>query len=199
MYVRCIKPALDWLVALGALLLLTPVWLVIALALVATTGGSPLFRQARIGYQGQLFYLLKFRSMTNACGPDGMLLPDAERTTPLGYWLRRMSLDELPQLINVLMGQMSLVGPRPLLAQYGPALAGHPRHRLRPGLTGWAQVHGRNALSWKEKFALDSWYVTHCCWRVDCQILWLTLPVLLDTSPPAQPLSSGDNPQTHIP
>ncbi|KAB7729407.1 sugar transferase [Rudanella paleaurantiibacter] len=187
------KPALDWLVAFLALLLLMPLLLAIALALVVTTGASPLFRQARIGLHGRIFYLLKFRSMTNARGPDGTLRPDSDRITPLGYWLRRTSLDELPQLMNVLMGQMSLVGPRPLLAEYDSAVGRYPRHQTRPGLTGWAQVHGRNALSWNEKFALDAWYVANRCFWVDCQILWRTLPVLLDTSPPAQRLLSDED------
>lgn len=121
--------------------------------------------------------MIKFRTMTNECGKDGKLLPDAERLTKFGHWLRSTSLDELPELWNVLRGDMSLVGPRPLLVQYLPlySLEQARRHELKPGLTGWAQINGRNALSWNEKFVLDIWYVDHRSAFLDLRILWMTV------------------------
>ena len=144
--------------------------------------GSPvLFRQVRPGFQGQPFQMVKFRSMTDARGPDGQLLPDAERLTPFGRFLRASSLDELPGLWNVLKGDMSLVGPRPLLMEYLPLYSPEQarRHNVRPGITGWAQVNGRNALSWDEKFKLDVWYVDNRSLRLDIKILWLTVRKVL--------------------
>lgn len=140
--------------------------------------GSPvLFRQQRPGLNGRPFQMLKFRTMTDARGPDGALLPDAERMTALGRWLRATSLDELPELWNVLRGEMSLVGPRPLLmeylALYTPEQA--RRHEVRPGITGWAQINGRNSIDWTQRFALDVWYVDHQSLALDLRILWLTL------------------------
>ena len=172
--------------ALSGLLLLAPLGLILALLLIGTTGQSPIFRQQRIGYRGRLFWLFKFRTMTNARNHDGNLLPDTGRITPVGRWLRRTSTDELPQLLNVLLGQMSLVGPRPLLAEYATQLINHERHSIRPGLTGWAQIHGRNHLNWDEKFGLDSWYTAHYSFSTDCRILWQTLFILIDNSPPAK-------------
>lgn len=160
-----------------------------ALVLGFVTRSNPIFRQQRIGYQGKLFWLYKFRTMTNTRDQAGNLLPDADRITPLGHWLRRTSLDELPQLLNVLLGDMSLVGPRPLLANHAPTLASHERHTMLPGLTGWAQIHGRNHLNWPEKFAMDCWYTAHCTFLIDCLILWRTPFVLIDTSPPAKPFT----------
>ena len=139
--------------------------------------GAPVFfRQQRPGLHGQPFQMVKFRTMTDARGPDGALLPDAERLTPFGRFLRSASLDELPELWNVLRGDMSLVGPRPLLMEYLPLYTPEQarRHAVRPGITGWAQVNGRNALSWEEKFALDVWYVDHQSLALDIRILWLT-------------------------
>lgn len=185
MYIHHIKPVIDRLLALIGLVILFPLLLLLALWLAVTTIGNPIFRQQRIGYQGRLFQLYKFRTMTNARNQRGDLLSDTARITPIGRWLRRTSIDELPQLLNVLRGDMSLIGPRPLLAEYASELSAHERHTVLPGITGWAQVHGRNHLSWDEKFALDSWYVAHCSFLVDCLILWRTLPVLVDTSPPA--------------
>ncbi|MCY7356423.1 MAG: sugar transferase [Rudanella sp.] len=183
------KPGLDRLVAFVGLFFLTPFFLLMALLLVFATGLNPVFRQQRIGCQGNLFWLYKFRTMTNTRDTIENLLPDADRITPIGRWLRRLSLDELPQLVNVLLGDMSLVGPRPLLAEYAPELAIHKRHTIKPGLTGWAQIHGRNHLSWPEKFGLDCWYTAHCTFSVDSLILWRTLFVLVDTSPPAKPIT----------
>ncbi len=140
--------------------------------------GSPVFfSQMRPGLHGSPFKMVKFRTMTSERGPDGELLPDAERLTGFGRWLRATSLDELPELWNVLRGEMSLVGPRPLLMQYlhlySPDQA--RRHEVRPGITGWAQVNGRNAISWEEKFKLDVWYVDHRSLWLDIKILWLTV------------------------
>lgn len=144
--------------------------------------GSPvLFTQVRPGLHGKPFRMIKFRTMTDTCGPDGQLLPDAERLTPFGRWLRSTSLDELPELWNVLRGEMSLVGPRPLLMEYLPLYSPEQarRHEVRPGITGWAQVNGRNAISWADKFALDVWYVDHRSLWLDVRILWLTVRKVL--------------------
>lgn len=140
--------------------------------------GSPVFfRQVRPGMHGKPFEMVKFRTMTDARGPDGALLPDADRLTPFGRFLRASSLDELPELWNVFKGDMSLVGPRPLLMEYMPLYSAEQarRHQVRPGITGWAQVNGRNALSWDDKFALDVWYVDHRTMWLDIKILWLTV------------------------
>jgi lipopolysaccharide/colanic/teichoic acid biosynthesis glycosyltransferase len=171
------KRLFDVCVAMVALALLLPL-LVLTAALVRFKLGSPvLFRQHRPGKAGQSFVLLKFRTMTEARRSDGSLLDDAERVTGLGGWLRSSSLDELPELWNVVRGEMSLVGPRPLLDRYlnryTPEQA--RRHEVRPGLTGLAQVSGRNALSWEEKFQLDVWYVDNCSFLLDMKILWLTV------------------------
>ena len=144
--------------------------------------GSPvLFRQVRPGLQGRPFTMVKFRTMTDERGPDGALLPDAQRLTPFGRFLRASSLDELPELWNVLRGDMSLVGPRPLLMEYLPLYTPEQarRHEARPGITGWAQVNGRNAISWTDKFALDVWYVDHQSLRLDLQILCRTVRKVL--------------------
>jgi lipopolysaccharide/colanic/teichoic acid biosynthesis glycosyltransferase len=161
--------------------LTAPFWglLVIVLAiLVRIKLGSPVFfRQERPGLHGELFRLIKFRTMTDTRDANGNLLPDAERLTPFGKWLRSTSLDELPELLLVLKGDMSLVGPRPLLVQYLPLYNKEQarRHDVRPGLTGWAQINGRNAISWEEKFALDVWYVDHQSAWLDAKILFLTV------------------------
>ncbi len=140
--------------------------------------GSPvLFRQRRPGLNAKVFEVLKFRTMTGARDPEGQLLADAQRLTPFGRWLRSSSLDELPELINILKGEMSLVGPRPLLVQYLDRYTPEQarRHQALPGLTGWAQINGRNAISWEQKFALDVWYVDHQSVWLDLRILWLTI------------------------
>ncbi len=160
---------------LGLLLLAMPMLGMICL--VRNKLGSPVFfRQVRPGMHGKPFEMVKFRTMTDERGPDGQLLPDVIRLTPLGSWLRATSLDELPELWNVLKGDMSLVGPRPLLMEYLPLYTPEQarRHEVRPGITGWAQVNGRNAISWDEKFALDVWYVDHRSLWLDVRILWLT-------------------------
>jgi lipopolysaccharide/colanic/teichoic acid biosynthesis glycosyltransferase len=144
-------------------------------------GRPVLFRQTRPGRDARPFEMVKFRSMTDARGSDGVLLPDSDRLTPFGRFLRSSSLDELPELWNVMKGEMSLVGPRPLLMEYLPLYTTEQirRHEVRPGITGWAQVNGRNALSWEDKFKLDLWYVTHQSMWLDIQILWLTVRKVL--------------------
>lgn len=170
------KRLFDMSVAVLALLLLSPLLLAVALAVRARLGTPVLFRQVRPGLGGRPFTLLKFRTMRQANGPDGSPLPDSDRLTPLGRFLRSWSLDELPELWNVVRGDMSLVGPRPLLMEYLPLYSADQarRHEVRPGITGWAQVHGRNALSWDDKFALDLWYVDHQGALLDLRILALT-------------------------
>ena len=170
------KRLFDLLVAASALLVLSPILLATALLVRVKLGSPVLFRQQRPGLHGQPFMMLKFRTMIDAVDRDGQPLPDAERLTPFGRWLRASSLDELPELINILRGDMSLVGPRPLLMRYLPLYSPEQarRHDVRPGLTGWAQINGRNALSWEEKFALDQWYVEHRSFLLDLRILWLT-------------------------
>jgi len=171
------KRLLDLTVALPLAVLTLPL-LVLGAGLAAwQNGGSWLFRQARPGLGGRLFTLFKLQTMTSACDlATGQLLPDAQRLPQLGRWLRATSLDELPQFWNIVRGDMSLVGPRPLLPQYLPLYSPRQarRHLVRPGLTGWAQVNGRNAISWEEKFELDNWYVDHQSFWLDLRILWRT-------------------------
>ena len=168
---------MDIFVASAALMLLAPP-LLLLWGLVRCKLGSPvLFRQLRPGLHGRPFRMVKFRTMTDERGADGELLPDAPRLTSFGRFLRATSLDELPELWNVLRGEMSLVGPRPLLMEYLPLYSPEQarRHEVRPGITGWAQVNGRNALSWEERFKLDIWYVDHRSLWLDLRILWLTV------------------------
>jgi sugar transferase EpsL len=176
-----LKRLLDVVVAGALLLLLSPVLALIA-ALVAVSVGRPvLFRQQRPGLAGNSFTILKFRTMVEAIDASGRRLPDERRITRLGGFLRRTSLDELPELINVLRGDMSLVGPRPLLTDYLPLYSQEQmrRHDVRPGITGWSQVNGRNALTWDDKFALDVWYVDHRSLRLDLRILRMTIGTIV--------------------
>jgi lipopolysaccharide/colanic/teichoic acid biosynthesis glycosyltransferase len=168
------------LTVFGLILLALP--LLVLVCLVRRKLGSPVFfRQVRPGLRGKPFEMVKFRTMTDERGPDGALLADAQRLTAFGRFLRATSLDELPELWNVLKGDMSLVGPRPLLMEYLPLYSPEQarRHEVRPGVTGWAQVNGRNALSWEEKFKLDVWYVDHQGVLLDIKILWLTVKKVL--------------------
>lgn len=176
-----IKRLLDVLVAALALLFLSPLIGVIALLVLVALGRPVLFRQQRPGLEGKPFVLLKFRTMLDARGGDGRLLPDADRLPRTGRWLRATSLDELPELWNVLKGDMSLVGPRPLLMHYLPLYSAKEarRHELRPGLTGWAQINGRNAISWPEKFAHDLWYIDHWTLGLDLKILAASITSVL--------------------
>ena len=175
-YVRHGKRLLDVALALPLLALALPLLAGAAALAAAQNGGRVLFRQLRPGWHGRLFTLYKIQTMTDGRDATGQLLPDAQRLPALGRWLRATSLDELPQLWNVLRGDLSLVGPRPLLPEYLPlySAAQARRHDVRPGLTGWAQVNGRNAISWEEKFAYDVWYVDNLSWRLDMNILWRT-------------------------
>jgi len=175
------KRLFDFIVSSMALLLLS-IPLVLLVVLVRAKLGSPVFfRQRRPGLNGGPFEVIKFRTMTDARGADGQLLSDAQRLTPFGRFLRASSMDELPELWNVLKGEMSLVGPRPLLVEYLPLYSAQQarRHEVRPGITGWAQVNGRNALSWEEKFKLDVWYVDNRTLWLDIKILWLTVRKVL--------------------
>lgn len=171
------KRLTDIIGALAGLVLLAPVMLVIALLIRRYMGSPVLFRQTRPGLHGRPFRMVKFRTMRNAVDAHGNPLPDAERLPRLGRFLRACSLDELPELWNVLIGDMSLVGPRPLLMEYLPLYSPDQarRHEVRPGVTGWAQVNGRNAIKWDEKFALDVWYVDNRSLWLDLKIIWLTI------------------------
>ncbi|WP_343549261.1 sugar transferase [Ralstonia sp.] len=171
------KRCFDVCVAAVALILLAIPLLLLALLVRVKLGKPVLFSQVRPGMRGKPFRMIKFRTMTDARGPDGALLPDAQRLTSFGRFLRSTSLDELPELWNVLKGDMSLVGPRPLLMEYLPLYTPEQarRHEVRPGVTGWAQVNGRNALSWEEKFAHDVWYVDHASVLLDIRIIWMTV------------------------
>lgn len=177
MYKNFFKRIFDFLVAFFGLLLLSPVFLGVTVGLYFANDGKPFFFQRRPGKRGRIFRIVKFRTMNERTDAAGNLLPDAERLTPIGSVVRKTSLDEIPQLINVLKGEMSLIGPRPLLEQYIPlydAVQGR-RHEVRPGITGWAQVNGRNAISWQQKFAYDVWYVDHLNFWLDVRILFLTI------------------------
>lgn len=172
-----IKQIFDILVILPALVVFAPILLVIAILVLWQMGSPVLFKQQRPGLHGKPFAMYKFRTMADTRDTDGNLLPDAERLTKFGRFLRSTSLDELPELINVLKGDMSLVGPRPLLMQYLDRYTPEQarRHEVHPGITGWAQVNGRNALSWEEKFALDVWYVDNCSFLLDAMIILITI------------------------
>lgn len=171
------KRVFDFLVASIAILIFSPVFGLIALCIWHQIGRPVIFIQERPGRAGCPFRMVKFRTMSNALDPSGELLPDAQRLTCFGRFLRSTSLDELPELWNVLKGEMSLVGPRPLLMEYLPLYSPEQarRHEVRPGVTGWAQVNGRNSLSWEERFNLDIWYVDHCSLWLDLRIIWLTV------------------------
>jgi lipopolysaccharide/colanic/teichoic acid biosynthesis glycosyltransferase len=175
------KRLFDITVAGLALLLLSPVILLTAFLAAVKLGRPVLFRQRRPGMNGEVFELLKFRTMTDARDKSGNLLPDAERLSPFGVALRRASLDELPSLLNVLRGDMSLVGPRPLLVEYLPLYTQEQagRHAVKPGITGWAQINGRNAISWEQKFEYDVWYVKNASFCLDMRILMLTVKKVL--------------------
>lgn len=164
------------LAMVGWLLLLVAVWLRFA-----NKGAGAFFLQERPGWHGKIFKVIKFKTMTDECDSEGHLLPDERRLTSVGRWVRSTSIDELPQLINVLKGDMSLIGPRPLLVQYLPLYSAEQsrRHDVRPGITGWAQCHGRNAISWAQKFALDVWYVDHVSLKTDVLIILTTIKAVL--------------------
>ena len=175
------KRLLDIVGSTAGLILLSPVLLIVTLLIRYQMGAPVLFRQIRPGLNCKPFQMVKLRTMRAATGPDGAPLPDVERLTRLGRFLRSSSLDELPELWNVLKGDMSLVGPRPLLVEYLPLYSPEQarRHEVRPGITGWAQVNGRNAISWEEKFALDVWYVDNFTLGLDLRIIWMTIRKVL--------------------
>ena len=178
MYKNCFKRMIDCCLAMVAIVVLSPVMAAVAVLLaVANKGAGVVFTQTRPGKNGRLFKVMKFKTMTDERDENGNLLPDAQRLIKTGKFIRSTSLDELPQLFNVLKGDMALIGPRPLLPQYLPLYSKEQarRHDVRPGITGWAQVHGRNAISWKKKFELDVWYVDHCSFWLDLKIILLTV------------------------
>ena len=178
MYKRFLKRWLDFVIVLCVLLVICPILLMIAVWLhFANKGAGVFFTQERPGKDGKIFKVVKFKSMTDQRDAEGRLLPDAQRLTKVGRFIRSTSLDELPQLLNVLKGDMALVGPRPLLPEYLPLYSREQarRHEVRPGITGWAQTHGRNAISWTEKFKLDVWYVDHVSFAVDLKVVFLTV------------------------
>ena len=182
MYERYIKRLLDFIIVLSALLVIWPFLLFVTLLLfILNEGAGAFFTQERPGYKGKVFKIIKFKTMNERRGPDGNLLPDIQRITKFGAIVRRLSIDELPQLFNVLKGDMSIIGPRPLLVEYLPLYSREQarRHDVRPGITGWAQCHGRNNLSWTEKFKLDVWYVDNISFAVDCKIIWTTVMKVL--------------------
>jgi len=176
-YRSFLKRLIDFTAAVVGLLLLSPLFVPVTAALAVVNRGKPFFLQARPGRNAVIFRIIKFKTMNDKKGADGKLLPDGERLTPVGNFVRKTSLDEIPQLINVLKGDMSLIGPRPLLPQYLPLYSPEQarRHEVRPGITGWAQVNGRNAIGWQKKFELDVWYVDNLSFLLDVKIMLLTL------------------------
>ena len=182
MYRHFVKRFLDFWIALIALVCISPLLIVVTLWLhVANKGAGAFFCQERPGKDGRIFRIIKYKTMTDERGADGKLLPDEQRLTKVGRFVRSTSIDELPQLINVLKGDMALIGPRPLLVQYLPLYSKEQarRHEVRPGISGWAQCHGRNAISWTEKFKLDVWYVDHVSLLTDLKVVWLTIQKVL--------------------
>ncbi|MCL4117444.1 UNVERIFIED_CONTAM: hypothetical protein GTU68_026203 [Idotea baltica] len=177
MYKAFLKRVLDFFTALTILIIASPVFILAFILLTIANKGKAFFVQARPGKDEKVFKIIKFKTMTDEKDANGELLSDAERLTKVGSMVRKTSLDEIPQLLNVLKGDMSLIGPRPLLVQYLPLYNEKQkrRHLVRPGITGWAQVNGRNAISWEKKFDLDVWYVDNCSFVLDIKILWLTV------------------------
>jgi lipopolysaccharide/colanic/teichoic acid biosynthesis glycosyltransferase len=178
MYKNCFKRVFDFIISLFALIIISPVLLLVTIWLhFANKGAGAFFTQQRPGRNGKLFRVIKFKTMTDERDENGELLKDAERITKIGAIVRSLSLDELPQLFNVLKGDMALIGPRPLLVDYLPLYSKEQarRHEVRPGISGWAQCHGRNNISWTEKFKLDVWYVDHVSFWTDIKIIWITI------------------------
>ena len=182
MYRKYLKRWLDFVIVFCVLAVIWPILLLVTLWLhFANKGAGAFFTQERPGRNGKIFKVIKFKTMTDERDADGNLLPDAERLTPVGRFVRSTSIDELPQLINVLKGDMALIGPRPLLVQYLPLYSKEQarRHEVRPGITGWAQCHGRNSISWTEKFKLDVWYVDHYSLITDIKVIFITIKKVL--------------------
>lgn len=181
MYINLIKPFLDLVAAVIAFILLLPIFIIVFFLLLINNGGKPFFFQNRPGKDGKIFKVIKFKTMSDKKDQHGVLLSDAKRLTSLGKFIRKTSLDELPQLINVIKGDMSLIGPRPLLPEYLELYSAEQqkRHLLKPGITGWAQVNGRNAISWTKKLEYDVWYVEHVNLVLDIKILFKTIGKVL--------------------
>lgn len=182
MYKKCFKRVIDFTIVLMALLVIWPFLLIIYIWLtIANKGAGAIFYQDRPGKGGKIFKVMKFKTMTDERDAEGKLLPDSDRLTKVGKFVRSTSIDELPQLINVLKGDMALIGPRPLLVQYLPLYSKEQarRHEVRPGITGWAQCHGRNAISWTKKFELDVWYVDHVSFITDIKVILITIKKVL--------------------
>ncbi len=182
MYKFFLKRVLDFFISFILLICISPILLVVTIWLhFANKGAGAFFLQERPGKDGKIFKVIKYKTMTDERDSEGNLLPDGYRLTKVGKFVRSTSIDELPQLINVLKGDMALIGPRPLLVQYLPLYSKEQmrRHEVRPGISGWAQCHGRNAISWTEKFKLDVWYVDHCTLWTDIQVIWITVMKVL--------------------
>jgi lipopolysaccharide/colanic/teichoic acid biosynthesis glycosyltransferase len=177
MYIQFIKRLVDFFGALSAIILFSPLIVLLSFVLTFSNRGKPFFFQKRPGRHGKIFTIIKFKTMNNKKDKDGNLLPDLERITRIGRFIRNTSLDELLQLFNVLIGDMSIVGPRPLLTEYLPLYNQEQarRHEVKPGITGWAQVNGRNAITWEQKFEYDIWYVDHVSFLTDLKIIWKTV------------------------
>ena len=201
MYKNYFKRLFDFTAALVGLLLLSPIFVLVTIGLFFANQGKPFFFQTRPGKNETLFRIVKFKTMHDKTDAEGNLLSDAERLTPIGAFVRKTSLDEIPQLLNVIKGDMSLIGPRPLLIKYLPLYSETQkrRHEVKPGITGWAQVNGRNAISWNKKFEYDVWYVDHLSFLLDCKIVWKTIKKVIiregissDTSVTMEPFK-GNN------
>ncbi|MBX0333252.1 sugar transferase [Pontibacter sp. HSC-14F20] len=177
LYSRFFKRLIDFVLSLSAFIILLPIFLVVTLLLAIANDGKPFFLQPRPGRHGRIFRVIKYKTMNDKRNSQGDLLPDADRLTSIGSFVRKTSLDELPQLLNVIKGEMSLIGPRPLLVEYLPLYneIQSRRHEVRPGITGWAQVNGRNAISWDEKFIYDVWYIENMSFVLDLKIIGLTI------------------------
>ncbi|PWJ11790.1 sugar transferase [Ruminococcus flavefaciens] len=184
MYAKCFKRVFDFILSLGAIIVLSPILILLTAVGAVAMGGNPFFTQERPGKREKIFRLIKFRTMNNKKDKHGKLLPDEKRLTRYGKWLRSTSLDELPELFNILRGDMAIVGPRPLLVEYLPYYKKNERHRhdVRPGLTGWAQVHGRNFVNWDDRLSYDCYYVRHISFMLDVKIVLMTIKTVLGRS-----------------
>mgnify|MGYP003606886295 CR=1 FL=1 len=192
MYKKYLKRIIDFTASLFGLILLGPIFIFITVGLFFANEGKPFFFQKRPGLHGKIFRIVKFKTMNDKRDAQGKLLPDVDRLTPIGVFVRKTSLDEIPQLFNVLMGEMSLIGPRPLLPEYLNLYNEYQRRRneVKPGITGWAQVNGRNTISWEQKFNYDVWYVDHCDFQLDIKILVMTVKKVF--------VSEGINQEGHV-
>lgn len=181
MYKKIIKPVIDFIVSLVILIIASPILILLTIIVSLSNKGNPFFIQKRPGLKGKSIHIIKFKTMTDNVDNSGKLLPDSQRITKIGKFLRKTSIDELPQFINVLIGDMSIIGPRPLLFEYIPLYSDDQlrRHDVRPGITGWAQVNGRNAISWTKKFSYDTYYVDNISFALDLKILFLTIKKVL--------------------